>query len=158
MLESHFTKIVATITFTLAMLLTEGVMAEEAQPLQTSGEEAFTAFPRIVDFDFVAHHVLVQQYKDVTLVDSRPPRKFKEGSIVNSINIPESSFDEMVDRLPKDKNSLLIFYCGGLKCPLSHKSAFAAEKLGYTNAAVYAAGYPDWAAHGNPHEPMESGR
>ena len=26
---------------------------------------------------------------------------------------------------------LLIFYCGGLKCMLSHNSAFKAEKLGY---------------------------
>ena len=31
---------------------------------------------------------------------------------------------------------------------LSHKSAFKAEKLGYTNIAVYAEGYPDWKEQG----------
>ncbi|MCG8512344.1 MAG: hypothetical protein MI741_24250, partial [Rhodospirillales bacterium] len=51
--------------------------------------------------------------------------------------------------LPKDKNALVIFYCGGLKCPLSHKSAFKAEKLGYTNIKVYAMGEPAWKKDGN---------
>ena len=27
---------------------------------------------------------------------------------------------------------------------MSHKAAWKAEKLGYTNVKVYAAGYPDW--------------
>ena len=34
------------------------------------------------------------------------------------------------DKLPKDKTTLLIFYCDGVECILSHKSAFRAEKLG----------------------------
>ena len=57
-------------------------------------------------------------------------------------------FDDHVDLLPKDKSSLLVFYCGGLTCPLSHKSAFKAEALGYDNIKVYAAGYPDWVSNG----------
>jgi rhodanese-related sulfurtransferase len=32
---------------------------------------------------------------------------------------------------------------------LSHNSAFKAEKLGYTNVHVYAAGYPDWVKNGH---------
>ncbi len=55
-------------------------------------------------------------------------------------------------RLPRDKNTLLIFYCGGYHCKLSHKSVQRAIKLGYTNVKVFAAGYPGWkkyAGHSN---------
>ena len=51
-------------------------------------------------------------------------------------------------KLNRDKDTLLIFYCGGLECVLSHNSAFKAEKLGYTNIRVYAEGTPDWVAKG----------
>jgi rhodanese-related sulfurtransferase len=49
----------------------------------------------------------------------------------------------------KDKATPLIFYCGGLKCKLSHKSAKKAEALGYKNIQVYANGYPHWKKQGN---------
>ena len=38
----------------------------------------------------------------------------------------------------------MIFYCGGLKCKLSHKSAAKAIALGHTNVKVFSAGYPAW--------------
>ncbi|RLB30634.1 MAG: hypothetical protein DRH11_14540 [Deltaproteobacteria bacterium] len=50
-----------------------------------------------------------------TLVDSRPGIKFAEGHIPTSISIPFPKMSKMKDRLPKDKNSLLIFYCGGMR-------------------------------------------
>jgi rhodanese-related sulfurtransferase len=48
--------------------------------------------------------------------------------------------------LPADKNKLLVFYCGGLHCKLSHKSAAKAIDMGYTNVKVFAEGYPAWKA------------
>jgi rhodanese-related sulfurtransferase len=56
----------------------------------------------------------------------------------------------MADKLPADKATQLVFYCGGLECMLSHNSAFKAEKLGYSNIKVYADGMPDWKAKGGP--------
>jgi rhodanese-related sulfurtransferase len=41
-------------------------------------------------------------------------------------------------------DKLLVFYCGGYKCKLSHKSAKKAIALGYTKVKVFAAGYPVW--------------
>jgi rhodanese-related sulfurtransferase len=149
MLKNHI--LISIITFTLAMLSAQGIFAESqdaSPPPAASVNEGFTSFHRIVDADFVAQSI-TSKPQNVAIIDSRPIRKFKQGHIDSAINIPESSFEEMKGRLPSDKASLLIFYCGGLKCPLSHKSAFAAEKLGYTNIAVYAAGYPDWVAHQN---------
>ena len=111
---------------------------------QTKKESSWQ-YPHIVNAEFVKPFVKVPAPTDVMLIDARPKRaKFDKGHIPTSVSIPDSQFKKMTDLLPEDKNTTLIFYCGGLKCKLSHKSAHKAEKLGYTNVKVYAAGYPDW--------------
>src|SRR3972149_422123 len=55
---------------------------------------------------------------------------------------------EMKDQLPQDKSMLLLYYCEGPECVLSHNSAKKAEALGYTNVRVYTNGYPEWVAKG----------
>jgi hypothetical protein len=48
------------------------------------------------------------------LIDARPAPRFMEGALPTAINIPFPAFDKMVDRLPKDKNALIVYYCGGM--------------------------------------------
>lgn len=106
-------------------------------------------YSNIVDYSFVAQYAVLPQKPGVMIIDSRPTaRKYDKGHVPGAVSIPESSFDKSTDMLPQDKSTLLIFYCGGTKCKLSHKSAFKAEKLGYTNIKVYAEGYPDWKKKG----------
>ncbi|MBT2968578.1 MAG: rhodanese-like domain-containing protein [Candidatus Thiodiazotropha sp. (ex Ctena orbiculata)] len=106
-------------------------------------------FNEVVDAGFVGQYATIPPKKEVLIVDSRPARKYNKGHIVPATNISNSQFDKMTHLLPQNKSNLLIFYCGGLKCPLSHKSAVKAEALGYTNVKVYAAGYPDWVKNGS---------
>ena len=49
-----------------------------------------------------------------TLIDARPPVRFMEGSIPTAINIPFAAFDKMVDKLPKEKDALIIYFCQGV--------------------------------------------
>ena len=103
----------------------------------------------LVDFDFMRQNVSIPPKKGVMIIDSRPAaRQYDPGHIPGAINIPDSQFDKQVDKLPADKATLLLFYCGGLECMLSHNSALKAEKLGYTNIKVYPAGSPEWKAKG----------
>ncbi|MDV7145414.1 rhodanese-like domain-containing protein [Tropicimonas sp. TH_r6] len=102
----------------------------------------------VVDYDFIAPFAVLPQRDDVLIVDSRPDRMFGPGHIPTSVLIPDSKFAEMTDMLPEAKDQMLIFYCGGYACKLSHKSAFKAEEMGYTNVKVYAAGFPDWKEKG----------
>lgn len=105
----------------------------------------------LVDFDFVRANVDIPLKKGVMLIDSRPAaRQYDPGHIPGAVNIPDTQFDKQVDKLPADKSTLLLFYCGGLECMLSHNSAFKAEKLGYANIKVYPAGMPDWVSKGGP--------
>ncbi len=107
-------------------------------------------YPHVADVQFVMDYAKIPQRSDVAIIDSRPKaRKYDKGHILTAISIPDRKFGKMINLLPKDKSTLMIFYCGGVKCPLSHNSAYKAEKLGYTNIKVYAAGYPDWIKNRN---------
>jgi rhodanese-related sulfurtransferase len=106
-------------------------------------------YGKLADVEFVKQYVDIPPKKGVMLIDSRPTaRQYDPAHIPGAVNIPDSKFDQMTGSLPQDKSTLLIFYCGGLECMLSHNSAFKAEKLGYTHIRVYADGYPDWVAKG----------
>ncbi|MBI4684661.1 MAG: rhodanese-like domain-containing protein [Nitrospirae bacterium] len=47
------------------------------------------------------------------LVDSRPALRYNESFIPGAINIYDAEFDKNIDKLPKEKSKLLIFYCAG---------------------------------------------
>lgn len=78
------------------------------------------------------------------LVDSRPAKVHQKEFIPGSVSIPWVLWEQKSGLLPADKNTLLVFYCGGHHCDLSHKSAREAMKLGYTKVWVYSAGVPEW--------------
>ena len=78
------------------------------------------------------------------LYDSRPNARFIEGAIPTAVSLPYPEFDKNLDKLPKDKNALIIFYCSGVTCNMSPGSAEKAKKLGYTNIKVYKDGMPAW--------------
>jgi rhodanese-related sulfurtransferase len=131
----------------LAGALSGCATQQAAAPVDASAQPGFEPFHDIVDMAFVQQHLSIPMADTVMLIDARPYKpKYIKGHIPMAVSIPDSQFDKMTDRLPADKDSLLIFYCGGLKCKLSHKSAMKAEKLGYTNVKVFAEGYPAWMA------------
>lgn len=79
------------------------------------------------------------------IIDSRPLKtKYVKGHVPTAISIPFSEFETLKGKLPRGLDTELIFYCGGLACRLSHKSADEAIKMGYTNVKVYSEGYPAW--------------
>ena len=143
----YFRKLSAlSITLCFVLIIVVGYATTTmASDTAKSGSEADWKFHSIVDVDFVMQQVKVPMPEDVMIIDARPKRpKYDKGHIPMAVSIPNTKFDEMTDKLPKDKNALLIFYCGGPTCKLSHKSARKAEKLGYTNVKVFANGYPGY--------------
>jgi len=131
------------------ILLAAAAFVTLGGPVAGAGKE-WKKYPHIVDVKVVMEHAAIPKRDGVMIIDARPTaRKYDVGHILTAVSIPDRKFNKMAGMLPKDKSTLLIFYCGGLKCPLSHKSAFKAEKMGFTNVKVYAAGYPDWIQNGN---------
>ncbi len=131
------------LALTAGFILLTGCTAVKSA--KTAKQDMSWMFDDIVDAGFVRAHISVPMPETVMLIDARPYKgKYIKGHIPGAVNIPFSEFDKRTDLLPRDKNSLLIYYCEGLKCKLSHKSASKARELGYKNVKVYAKGYPEW--------------
>ncbi|MCF8052274.1 MAG: sulfurtransferase [Desulfobacterales bacterium] len=131
----------------LATIVAVGLLISPAAGQAIAADTADWMFHDIVDADFVARHVAVPPADDVMIIDARPKRaKYDKGHIPGAVSIPDTEFDKHLDKLPADKTTLVIYYCEGVKCKLSHKSAKKAEALGYTNVKVYADGFPGWMA------------
>ena len=70
------------------------------------------------------------------LIDARPKR-VADGHDPTTLNISDTEFDKQVRQAGRQATPL-IYYCGGLECVLSDKSAEKAKKLGYTNVLISA--------------------
>ena len=89
----------------------------------------------------------------VVLLDANGAETWQKGHIPGAINFAASQ-DNLASALPKDKNTLVVAYCGGPKCKAYQAAAKAAEKLGYTNIKHLTAGISGWHEAG---EKMERG-
>ncbi len=71
-------------------------------------------FHDIADVALVQQYARIPQPEGVIIIDSRPYKPtYVNGHIPAAVSIPDSQFDKLTDKLPQDKNTLLIFYCGG---------------------------------------------
>lgn len=52
--------------------------------------------------------------KKAVIIDARPPMRYHEGHIPGALNIWFAEFDKHIDKLPKDKNQLIVYYCQGV--------------------------------------------
>ena len=93
----------------LVLALVVGCSATQKAPAGADWQ-----FHTIVNAKFVKQYAVVPQPEGVMIIDSRPNKpKYVNGYIPTAVNIPDSQFDKRKGELPKDKNTLLIFYCGG---------------------------------------------
>lgn len=91
--------------------------------------------------------------KQVTLLDANGTDSWKEGHIPGAIDF-ERHENRIANVLPKDKNALVVAYCGGPKCTAYKAAAEAAKKLGYKNVKYFSGGISGWKEAG---EKTESG-
>jgi hypothetical protein len=102
------------ISFFLSLILALVAVASDAAASESKAADWM--FHAIVDVNFVKQYAKVPQPEGVLIVDSRPYKpKYVNGHIPTAVSIPDSQFEKMIDKLPKDKNALLIFYCEGVK-------------------------------------------
>lgn len=72
-----------------------------------------------------------------------------EGSIPGAVLLTSAS-QYAAEELPRDKASMLVFYCANTKCSASHAAAEKAMGYGYTNVAVLPEGIAGWKSAGQP--------
>ena len=87
----------------------------------------------------------------VTLIDVNGKDSWAEGHIPGAIEFGASK-GKLAKLLPKDKDALVVAYCGGPSCGAYAAAAKAAKALGYTNVKHLAAGISGWKQAGEATE------
>jgi rhodanese-related sulfurtransferase len=81
--------------------------------------------------------------KKVAVIDVNGSDSYKEKHIPGAIDF-EASKDKLATVLPKDKNTLVVAYCGGPQCNAYTAAAKAAKAAGYTNVKHLSVGISGW--------------
>ncbi|MBI3961815.1 MAG: rhodanese-like domain-containing protein [Deinococcus sp.] len=82
------------------------------------------------------------------LMDVRTPEEYAQGFIPGAVNIPLDTLPENLDRLPVDRNTLVVVYCKtGWRANLG---MYTMRLLGYTNTKGYEGSFQAWQGAGLP--------
>lgn len=81
--------------------------------------------------------------KKATIIDVNNAKSFEKGRVPTAVHYAAVK-GKLGDVLPKDKNALIIAYCGGPSCKAYQAAANEAEKLGYKNVKHMSAGISGW--------------
>ena len=139
------TMLVMSVLAAMLLAVVGCASAPKAPEAVSTAPDTSWKFHDIVDVAFVQELAKVPAPADTMIIDSRPKRaKYDKGYIPSAVSIPNSKFEALKGNLPENKDALLVFYCQGPTCKLSHKSAWKAEKLGYKNVKVFENGFPKW--------------
>lgn len=85
------------------------------------------------------------------LLDVRGISNYEESHLPGAVAVPNYRFDKYKDRLPQDKNTLLVTYCNGYGCGMSPSMLRQlTEGLGYSNVKMFSGGMPLWKGTGQP--------
>lgn len=87
---------------------------------------------------------MLAQKADFMLINTMSTIECRDHAIPESVCIPCEAFDRNIDRLPRDKQRKLVYYCESDMCLRSYKSAGKAIALGYTDVSVLKGGLPGW--------------
>ena len=89
--------------------------------------------------------------KKAVIIDVNGTESYQKGRIPGALNY-EAIQDNLAAKLPADKDTVIVAYCGGPKCMAYQKAAKAANKLGYKNVKHMSAGISGWKEAGQPLE------
>lgn len=89
--------------------------------------------------------------KKVTVIDCNGTESFKSGHIPGAIDF-EAKGDQLGRILPKDKNAMIVAYCGGPQCHAYEKAAESMKAMGYRNVKHFSPGISGWVASKQPVE------
>jgi len=90
------------------------------------------------------------QREPVTIIDVNSPQSWTSAHVPGARNLDPAGFSE--GELPRDKDSMLVFYCSNFLCRKAPNAARRAKSMGYRNVQVMSAGISVWSSAGLPTE------
>ena len=79
---------------------------------------------------------------DAVIIDVNGQESYDKHHVTGAV--PFSDKEKLNKALPKDKNALIIAYCGSPKCAAWTKAADYVTEKGYTNVTHYSEGIKGW--------------
>lgn len=89
--------------------------------------------------------------KKVTVIDVNGSDSYKQGHVPTAVDF-QANVKDLASKLPADKSTLVVAYCGGPSCNAYTRAAKAAKELGYTNVKHLSAGISGWMQAGEKTE------
>jgi rhodanese-related sulfurtransferase/copper chaperone CopZ len=89
--------------------------------------------------------------KKATVIDVNGSKSFEKGHVPGAHDFASIKAD-LATKLPKEKDALIVAYCGGPQCSAYKSAAKAAKELGYTNVKHLSAGISGWTKAGEKTE------
>jgi rhodanese-related sulfurtransferase len=93
----------------------------------------------------------LSETKKATIIDVNGTESYNAGHVPGALDFAAIKGD-LATKLPKDKNALIVAYCGNPKCQAYQAAATAATKLGYKNVKHMSAGIAGWKEAGQKTE------
>ncbi|MEX1314604.1 MAG: rhodanese-like domain-containing protein [Desulfotignum sp.] len=124
------------IPFVDSWSITDKLVTEDGEDLAIALEDAATLFT-----DNAA-----------VFLDARSPAEYEQGHIQGAVNLPWHEVDNYFETviMALDPEAMVITYCDGEACPLSHDLAVFLKDLGFTRVKVLVNGWTLWKNHGLP--------
>lgn len=109
-----------------------------------SGMEADHDFP-IMRYKELKENL--ESGESITIIDVNSPETFAKGHLPNAFNFAQNK-DNLEAKLPAEKDTNIVVYCGGPMCGAWKQAALALQELGYTNVSHYPGGLQGWQKKG----------
>lgn len=115
--------------------------------------QAFASDKKTASEDSLAPQVSLDELKKLVetkgafIIDANGTKMYQDGHVPGAVSFAEHEKD-FASVLPKDKNTLLVAYCGGTMCTAWKSPAEEAKKLGYTNIKHFKGGIAGWKSAG----------
>ena len=126
----------------LGLFVSSYVAAGEMTPETLAGTTKVTAEEMIG---------LLDKHADLVIIDARKSSDHAKGYIEGSVGLPNTdTTPASLAKHIKSKSTPVAFFCNGIKCGRSVKSAKIAIKAGYTNIYWFRGGWAEWTEKGLP--------
>ncbi|RRJ84094.1 rhodanese-like domain-containing protein [Aestuariirhabdus litorea] len=137
-------KLFSGLLMAVAMVFSNGVMAEGEQPATIPGAKTVTAEELIA---------LVDDLDNLVIIDARSQSDYDKGHIPDVVRIKNDDVTpEKLAEAIDSKDSPVAFYCNSITCPRSADAASKAYAAGYTNIYWFRGGIAEWREKGYPVE------
>ena len=120
-----------------AAIAAENVAVSEAYPPADA--------PYKASYATVSALYMKRKKENIHFVDARDPKLYGEGHIPGALNIPYEKlgdFQARLDSIPKGE--LVLIYCDGGDCHLSHDLSETMIQQGWKRIIVYEGGWEEW--------------